>query len=234
MVTCTVAPPAGCTAADVQRRRRGLRSVPAVTLLACLLVATGCTRTPTLSGVVRTDPLDVGTVRLLDVTEEGLRGGLPIDGEGRVAMVAPEQGLLLVSFGFLNCPDVCPTTLADVRSAVGRLEARDAARIDLVFITVDPDRDGPEELTAYLRHFMPRFHALREPGEALDAALEAFLASARVEVAADGSVEVSHTAVLYAVDDRGLVVVEWPFGTSAASIADDLEVLLDRAAGGTS
>jgi protein SCO1/2 len=200
-------------------------------LLAALLVITGCTRSTTLSGVVRADPLEVGAVRLADVTDPGLRGALTVDTDGRVALVAPEDGLLLVYFGFLSCPDVCPTTLADVRNALGRLDTDDAARIEFAFVTVDPDRDGPEELDAYLRHFTPRFHALRESGVALDVALDAFLASARVEVAADGTVEVAHTGVLYAVDDRGIVVVEWPFGTSAESIAADLTVLLGRVAG---
>jgi protein SCO1/2 len=202
-----------------------------VVLLAALLVVTGCTRSTTLSGVVRADPLEVGAVRLADVTDPGLRGALTVDADGRVALVAPRGGLLLVYFGFLSCPDVCPTTLADVRSALGRLDTDDAARIEFAFVTVDPDRDGPEELDAYLRHFTPRFHALRESGVALDVALDAFLASARVEVAADGTVEVAHTGVLYAVDDRGIVVVEWPFGTSAESIAADLALLLGRVAG---
>ncbi len=215
----------------MHRRRRGASSVPTVVLLAALLVVTGCTRSTTLSGVVRADPLEVGAVRLADVTDPGLRGALTVDADGRVALVAPRGGLLLVYFGFLSCPDVCPTTLADVRSALGRLDTDDAARIEFAFVTVDPDRDGPEELDAYLRHFTPRFHALRESGVALDVALDAFLASARVEVAADGTVEVAHTGVLYAVDDRGIVVVEWPFGTSAESIAADLALLLGRVAG---
>jgi protein SCO1/2 len=218
-------------AADTRRSAFGPRSASAIILLASLVIVGGCTRAPTLSGIVRADPLEVGAIRLLDVTDPARRGALPMDDEGRVALAAPEGRILLVYFGFLSCPDICPTTLADVRSALERLDAREAARVDLAFITVDPDRDGPDELADYLRHFAPRHHALREPGAALDAALDAFLASARVQVAADGAVEVSHTAVLYAVDARGRVVVEWPFGTSAASIADDLTVLLGRAAG---
>jgi len=221
-------------------RRRSMRwgdgtrcrasSRPAAVLVAGLLLTACSAGEPTYNGIVRDLPLDVSAISLPDVTDPGLRGGGRIV-DDRLVLAAADGRVLLVYFGFLSCPDVCPTTLADVRSALGRLDTDDAARIEFAFVTVDPDRDGPEELDAYLRHFTPRFHALRESGVALDVALDAFLASARVEVAADGTVEVAHTGVLYAVDDRGIVVVEWPFGTSAESIAADLALLLGRVAG---
>lgn len=213
-------------------RRRACRRVPtlAAALAMAALVAAGCTGEPTLHGVVRAEPLEVGDVTLPDVTADGLRaGGLVVD-DRLVMRAASTDRLLVVSFGFLNCPDVCPTTLADLRSALARLDAAQRDRVDLAFVTVDPDRDGPEELAAYLRHFAPRHHALRAEGAALDAALDAFLASATVEVADDGEVEVAHSALLYAVDADGRVVVEWPFGTSADALADDLGVLLARGA----
>ncbi len=153
-----------------------------------------------------------------------------VDDDGRLVLRAAEGRLLLVYFGFLNCPDVCPTTLADLRAALRRLPAAEADRVDVAFVTVDPDRDGPAELAAYLPAFLPRFHALRAESAALRPALDAFLASAEVTSGADGEVEVAHSAVLYAVDAAGRVVVEWPFGTSATALADDLRVLLGRAA----
>ena len=62
--------------------------------------------------------------------------------------------------------------------------------------------------------------------------MDAFLASSTVEVQEDGTVDVAHTAVLYAVDADGRVVVEWPFGTSATMLAEDLAILLADAAAG--
>jgi protein SCO1/2 len=189
----------------------------------------GCSGTDALNGVVRSDPLQVGHISLPDVTDPArLAGGFVQD--GLLKMRAQEDRLLVVYFGFLNCPDVCPTTLADLRSALQRLGDDAAGRIDVVFITVDPDRDGPEELAAYLRHFAPRHHAVRATGPALAEAMDAFLASARIDIAPDGSIEVAHTSVLYAVAATGSVLVEWPFGTSAAALSDDLAILLERAA----
>ena len=198
-------------------------------LVTLALLAGACGSGAALHGVVRDQPLQVGTVALPDVTDPALRADGTVE-DGRLVMRAssPER-LLLVYFGFLNCPDVCPTTLADLRSALAMLDAGTQERIDLAFVTVDPDRDGPEELAAYLRHFAPRHHAVRAPATELEPAMDAFLASATVEVADDGSVDVAHTAVLYAVDASGTVVVEWPFGTSATMLADDLAVLLDDA-----
>jgi protein SCO1/2 len=202
------------------------RVIAGITLAGTLA---GCGGTDGLSGVVRSDPLQVGHVAVRDVTDAALLAGGIIQ-DGLLQMQAREDRLLVVYFGFLNCPDVCPTTLADLRSALERLGDDAAGRIDVVFITVDPDRDGPEELAAYLRHFAPRHHAVRDTGPALAEAMDAFLASARIDVAPDGTIEVAHTAVLYAVDATGSVVVEWPFGTSAAALADDLAILLERSA----
>jgi protein SCO1/2 len=202
------------------------RLVLSVTLTGALLA---CSNADALHGVVRTDPLQVGHLALPDVTEPArLAGGLVED--GRLLMRARDGRLLVVYFGFLSCPDVCPTTLADLRNGLAALPAEDRARIDVVFVTVDPDRDGPEELAAYLRHFAPEHHAVRATGSALEGALEAFLASARIEVMPDGTIEVAHSAVLYGVDSTGSVVVEWPFGTTSSALADDLTLLLRRSA----
>jgi len=180
-------------------------------IMGLTLLAAACGGDVALHGVVRSAPLEVGQLALTEVTDPDVRaGGIVVD--GRLALrAATDERLLLVYFGFLNCPDVCPTTLADLRSALTRLGPTERERIDLAFITVDPDRDGPEELAA---------------------ALDAFLASATVEVAPDGRVDVAHSAVLYAVDSTGRVVIEWPFGTSATALAEDLAVLLRRAPAG--
>jgi protein SCO1/2 len=199
----------------------------AAVVIAAILA--GCSGTGSLQGVVRSDPLQVGHITLPDVTDPTrLAGGIVED--GLLGMRARPDRLLVVYFGFLSCPDVCPTTLADLRSALDRLDEDRRGRVDLVYVTVDPDRDGPEELATYLSHFAPRHHAVRDTGPALQEAMDAFLASARIGVAPDGTIEVAHTAVLYAVDATGHVVVEWPFGMSAAALADDLSILLRRAA----
>ncbi|MFN7152014.1 MAG: SCO family protein, partial [Microthrixaceae bacterium] len=77
---------------------------------------------------------------------------LPLaDGTGDVPATASAGGLRIVYFGYTSCPDVCPTTMSDVKAALAELSPEDAARVEIVMVTVDPDRDVPEKLAAYVR-----------------------------------------------------------------------------------
>lgn len=173
-----------------------------------------------LRGATRTPPLAVGDASLPDVTDEPPRP---------FGFRAPEGRLLVVYFGYTHCPDVCPTTLADVRDALAELGA-DAAAVRVVFATVDPERDTPELLRSYLDHFTDDGRVLRttDPDE-LQAAMDAFRARAWKEPHAGGDYAMAHTASTYVVDATGTVVVEWPFGTGAEDMAHDLRLLLGPA-----
>lgn len=176
---------------------------------------------PELAGVIRSPALSVGDVELPDVTT----GGDP------TAMRAAEGELLLVYFGYTFCPDICPTTMSDISVAVNELPDDLADRVEVAMVTVDPDRDTDEALTAYLGHFFDRTRALRtEDITVLDAATDAFGVRYEVEdhEAGDDGYEVSHSAVTYVVDDTGEVVVEWPFGLDSLDMAADLKTLLTK------
>lgn len=174
-----------------------------------------------LTGLTRDEPLEVGRVAITDVTTGGT-----YPSEGSLRFIAPPGQLLVVYFGFTNCPDLCPTTLAEVRSAVRRL-GDDGNRIDWAMVTVDPERDTAVVLNGYLSSFTDRYHALRPASKfELEEAQAAFLATSTVTEAPDGTVEVSHSANAYVVDDTGRVVVEWPFGHGVDNMTNDLEVLL--------
>ncbi len=155
-------------------------------------------------------------VALPDVSNEGV----PFE------MIAEEGGVLVVYFGYTSCPDVCPTTMADVRQALS--EMGDAAdEISVAMVTVDPARDTDEILADYIQYFVPGAHALRtEDDEALRAAADVFGADYGVTKAADGRVEVAHSPWLYAVDDEGVLRVVWAFGASPEAIAADLTDLV--------
>jgi protein SCO1/2 len=134
--------------------------------------------------------------------------------------------LLVVFFGYTYCPDICPTSLADLRAALKRIGA-DATRVDVAFVTIDPERDTVERLDAFLASYVERYHALRTL-DAAELALvkDAFLASSSVTTNDEGQVEVSHTATTYVVDSTGRVVDELPFGIGADGMENDLRILL--------
>jgi len=96
-------------------------------------------------GLVRDQPLDVSSIALPDET--------PGATEPMFIMKAQPNELLMVYFGYTMCPDLCPTTLADFRSALSRIDGA-ADRIDLAFITVDPERDTADRLAPYLASFV--------------------------------------------------------------------------------
>ena len=140
--------------------------------------------------------------------------------------VAPSDEVLIVYFGYTNCPDLCPTTLAAVRSA--KREIGDLAdRVKLAMVTVDPERDTKDVLPAYLSSFSDQYHALIPATEnELTSIKDVFQASSSVTKNPDGSVEVGHSATTYVVNDQGIVVVEWPYGLTADDMANDLQLLL--------
>jgi protein SCO1/2 len=153
---------------------------------------------------------------------------VPVATDGSLQiMVARTGGLRLMYFGYTSCPDVCPTTMSDLKRALALLKAQERARIDVNMLTVDPARDLPEKISAYVTSFIPTAVALRTEDESLlRSSADAFGANFSLEVSKDGRVDVGHTAEIYAVDDSGRVVMQWPFGSEYPMLAKDLEALL--------
>jgi protein SCO1/2 len=195
--------------------------------VAFALVAVACASdvpaTRGYTGVVRDIPLDVADQHLTDVTEASFRADGVVE-DGKLTLRAAPDRILLVYFGFTNCPDVCPTTLADLRVGLRDLDPTVRDAVDLAFVTVDPERDTATVLNNYTKHFFDRFHVLRGTEAEVRTVADAFLASFTVDKST-GRTEVTHTAVLYAVDAAGAVRVEWPFGTPGPAMGDDLAML---------
>lgn len=149
------------------------------------------------------------------------------DIDGAPFSFAADPGhLQLLYFGYLSCPDVCPTTLADLKVATEELG--DAAdRVDVAMVTIDPTRDEPANLRSYLDHFLPHATGLRlvEDTE-LRAVADAFGATYGIELV-NGEPQVSHSAFVYVLDDAGRLLQQWPFGTPAEDMTADLHLLLE-------
>jgi protein SCO1 len=171
-----------------------------------------------LVGLTRDPEPQVDAAALPDVS----RGGEPFE------FRAPDGGLLVVYFGYTNCPDICPTTMADLARALDEL-GQAAERIDVAMVTVDPARDTAV-LTDYVQSFVDDAHAIATDDDAvLQSVAGPFGVSYEVATRPDGEVEVGHSSYLFAVDDDGTLVLTWPFGTSAEDLAGDLRQLLDGA-----
>ena len=175
-----------------------------------------------LYGFMRRPPLRVGAYSLPVVASDGASHPMTFR--------ASAGSLLLVYFGYTYCPDICPTTLANLGAALNKLSATQRGRIAFAMVTVDPHRDTPVVLNAYLRHFLPRALALRTTNwSALKRVEHAFDASSTIgPKQPGGGYEVTHTAEIYAVDDSGTVREEWVFGVTPGELASDFRWLLGR------
>ena len=172
------------------------------------------------------------TFKAIDITGADYARGFALpDANGRQRTLADFKGkVVVVFFGYTQCPDVCPTTMAEL-AEVKRALGADGAKVQGVFVTIDPERDTPELLKAYVANFGPDFVALRGSPEQLKTLAKDFkVFYAKVPGKAEGSYTMDHTAGSYIFDGQGRVRLFTRYGTGAKALADDLKLLLSEAA----
>lgn len=134
--------------------------------------------------------------------------------------------MVAVLFGYTHCPDVCPTTLAVLASAVSKLGA-DAPRVQVLFITADPERDTPEILKQYVTAFDPSFLGLRGTPEQTAKVARSFKALIQKNADADSqNYTVDHSSGTYVYDTGGRLRLYVTYGQSAELVAQDMAQLL--------
>ena len=147
------------------------------------------------------------------------------DHNGKLRRLEDFRGKAVVLFfGFTHCPDVCPTTLADVANALKEL-GPDAERVQVLFVTVDPERDTPKDLANYVTAFNPRFLALRGDLPATQRVAKEFKIFYEKRKQG-GSYTVDHSAQTYVIDPQGRLRLLVRHDRIAADLADDLRVIL--------
>ena len=168
--------------------------------------------------------------RGIDVTGAEYARDLPLtDHNGQQRSLKDFAGkVVVVFFGFTQCPDVCPTSmqeLAEVKRSLGA----DGDRLQGIFVTVDPERDTAEVLKAYMGNFDPSFLALRGSPEQLAAVAKDFkIYYKKVEGKTDTSYTMDHSAGSYVYDPAGRLRVYHRYGSGAQALADDLRLLLKQ------
>ena len=139
--------------------------------------------------------------------------------------------VVVVFFGFAQCPDVCPTTMAEVaavKKALDKNKPGDGDKLQAVFITIDPERDTAPVLKAYMANFDASFVGLR-PGNAetlADAAKAFKIYYKRVEGKTPTSYTMDHTAASYVFDTKGRVRLFTRYGSGADKLAEDVIQLI--------
>lgn len=153
-----------------------------------------------------------------------------LDANGQQRSIRDFAGkVVVVFFGFTQCPDVCPTTmneLAEIRKLLGK----DGERLQGVFVTVDPERDTPEVLKAYLGNFDPSFVALRpsSPEQLAALAKDYKMYYKRVEGRTPTSYTMDHSAGSYVYDTKGQLRLFTRYGMGVKPLAGDIQQLLKQ------
>jgi protein SCO1/2 len=170
-----------------------------------------------LEGVVLPKPYTVPSVALQDTD------AAPVD----LAKEA-RSPLTLVFFGYTHCPDICQVVMADIASALTRLDDEQRAEVAMFFVTTDPARDDAATLRAYLDRFDPAFDGLTGPlpriaelGRAVDVHVE------KGEKLPSGGYDVAHGTQIVGVLPDGTAPFVWTEGTDPASLSADITKILD-------
>jgi protein SCO1/2 len=149
------------------------------------------------------------------------------DPGGQVRNLADYKGkVVVVFFGYTQCPDVCPATMAEL-AEVKRALGADGARVQGIFVTIDPARDSAELLKAYTANFGPDIVGLRgSPDQTVATAKEFKVFFNKVPGKTDTSYTMDHTAGSYLFDAKGKVRLFTRYGSGAQALRDDLKILL--------
>ncbi len=189
-------------------------------LIGAVALAAGCDRIAGVGGKP--------TFHFTDITGAEFARKLELpDADGKPRSLADWRGkVVVVFFGYTQCPDVCPTTMAELAQIRTMLGAQ-GDRLETVFVTIDPERDTPEVLKAYAANFGPNVVALRGNAEQTAAAAKEFkVFYAKVPGKAPGSYTMDHSAASFVFDPEGRVRLFVPYGADPKLLAGDVKQLL--------
>lgn len=134
--------------------------------------------------------------------------------------------IIVLFFGYTSCPDVCPTTMAELNQALEKLDEQ-AGQVQVLFVTVDPRRDTPERVQEYVNHFNPSFIGLSGSEAELAKVWNDYgVFREVVEGTSAAGYLVNHTARVTLIDRQGNLRVSFPFDTPVGDIIHDLKLLL--------
>jgi protein SCO1 len=149
------------------------------------------------------------------------------DHTGKTRTLADFRGkVVVVFFGYTHCPDFCPTTLSELAAVLKQL-GPDAARVQVLFVTVDPERDTPELLAQYVPAFDPSFLGLYGDAAATAATAKEFkIIYQKQPGATPGTYSMDHSAGTYLFDPQGRLRVYESYGQGPGALAHDIGELL--------
>ena len=193
------------------------RAVLSMFLLLAAILAGGCGQPDTRPQFKLTDLSGASFGRELNL----------LDHNGKPRTLADFRGkVVVIFFGFAQCPDICPTILSEL-AAVAKQLGQDAERMQVLFVTVDPERDTPEVLRQYVPSFDPRFLGLYGDAEATARVAKEFKIFYQKQPQKNaGNYSVDHSAGTYIIDRQGRLRLYARYGAGAPALLHDIRILL--------
>jgi protein SCO1/2 len=137
--------------------------------------------------------------------------------------------VVLLFFGYTSCPDVCPTTLAELKLALAELDEEDAAQVKVLFVTVDPERDTSQRVQKYVDHFDPAFIGLSGSQVDLERIWTVYGVFREIVPGTSAAgYTLNHTARVTLIDQQGNMRVSFGFDTPVEDIVHDLKLILKQ------
>ena len=150
------------------------------------------------------------------------------DHTGKPRTLADFQGrIVVVFFGFTQCPDVCPTTLAEMAKVIKELGA-DGGKVQVLFVSIDPERDTPALLKQYVTAFHPTFLGLVGDAGATARTAKEFKVYVQKQPAKSGGYSVDHSAGTFILDQQGRLRLFVQYGAGAQALLNDIRILLKQ------
>jgi protein SCO1/2 len=167
--------------------------------------------------------------KLTDVTGASFGKTLELkDHNGQLRTLADFKGkVVTLFFGFTHCPDVCPTTLVEMANVMKELGS-DAGRVQVLFVSVDPERDTADVLKRYVPAFHPSFLGLTGNAEEIARAAKEFKIYYQKQNLASGGYTMDHSAGTYILDSEGRLRLFAQYGAGAPALLHDIRQLLKR------
>ncbi|KMN38018.1 photosynthetic protein synthase I [Chromobacterium sp. LK1] len=162
-----------------------------------------------------------------DVAGASIGGDFTLtDHQGQRRSLSQYQGKVVVLFfGYTHCPDVCPTTMLEYAAAVKQLGDK-AGEVQVLFVSIDPERDTPQVLAGYVPHFNRSFVGLTGTAGEVEQIKNQYKIVAQRVSQPGGGYSVDHSAGSYLLDKKGRLRVFEAYGTPSASLAHDIGQLL--------
>lgn len=194
------------------------------------LLAVSCLLALQLSGCADKGASQPEPFIATDITGSGYGGNFRLaDHNGTIRTQADFKGkVVLLVFGYTHCPDVCLTLLSEL-ALVQRQLGEDAARVQVLFVTLDPARDTPEKLASYVTYFNQGFLALSgDEAEIAKAAGEFRVSYSKHDVGSAAGYLLDHSAGIYGIDMHGRLRLLINYGSEPAAIVHDVKLLLSE------